>query len=86
MSQKDHERALFVGFAGVLRARGHFVDLDSVRQLDPPYPDIVCEVDGVSRGFELTSATNESVQQDVAHGEQPAAWMGGEAVAAYERK
>src|SRR5690606_34588329 len=38
-------------------------DVSSIRQLSPPNPDIICQVSGVDRGFELTAVTDSIIER-----------------------
>jgi hypothetical protein len=86
VTKDEFERSIFLGFSHVLQSDGSTVALETVRQPGPPSPDIVCRVDGVETGFELTMATTESLHESVALGKTAGGFVGGEALAAFRSK
>jgi hypothetical protein len=84
--KEEFERTIFLGFVNVLQSRGSTVALETMRQPGPPFTDIVCRVDGVDTGFELTVATTESLHESVAIGKAAGGFVGGEALAAFKSK
>ena len=48
-----------------VQAAGLKVESDSIRQLDPPNPDLTCIIEDNERGFELTLLTDETIERKV---------------------
>jgi hypothetical protein len=43
-------------------------DISSIRQLNPPNPDIICRVSGADHGFELTALTDQVIEKKFGSG------------------
>ena len=86
MSKDQVERSIFLGFVNVLQSDGVTVSLETLRQPGPPFPDIVCHIDGNETGFELTMATTQSLHETVALGKNAIGFIGGEALVAFNSK
>jgi hypothetical protein len=59
------ERDVFEEF---VRASGLLVDPKTIRQLDPPAPDIQCEIAGCKAWFELTMLSDSELEHQVGKG------------------
>ncbi|MGH8157087.1 MAG: hypothetical protein ACREPQ_03130 [Rhodanobacter sp.] len=65
MSASDKQRFELDVFNEFVRIAGLDVEPHSVRQLDPPNPDISCIIAGEIRIFELTLVTDETIETKV---------------------
>jgi hypothetical protein len=60
-----YERDVFEEFA---RTVGLQADAASIKQNEPPLPDIACAIDGEHRYFELTRLTDDQIERKVIKG------------------
>jgi hypothetical protein len=68
MSSPDKQRFELDVFNEFVRIAGLDVEPHSIRQLDPPNPDVSCIVKGEVRSFELTLVTDEAIETKVRRG------------------
>jgi hypothetical protein len=59
-TKRANELHAFLRFVEIALIR---VEPSSIRQLDPPSPDIVCNVSGSDCGFELTAITDQIIER-----------------------
>ncbi|WP_460875472.1 hypothetical protein [Rhodanobacter koreensis] len=64
-TDKQFERDVFDEF---IRIAGLSVLPASIEQLEPPFPDVVCNVSGIRKGFELSLITDPVIEEKVRRG------------------
>jgi hypothetical protein len=67
-SASDKQRFELDVFNDFVRIADLDVQANSIRQLDPPYPDISCIIRGELRSFELTLVTDRTIETKVRRG------------------
>jgi hypothetical protein len=63
MADSEKRRNELADFLRFVDIAGICADVSSIRQLEPPNPDIVCCISGSDRGFELTALTDEIIER-----------------------
>ncbi|AGG88101.1 hypothetical protein R2APBS1_0940 [Rhodanobacter denitrificans] len=58
--KRKKELSAFLQFVEIAQVDA---DTSSIRQLEPPNPDIICRVSGGDRGFELTALTDPVIER-----------------------
>nr|CAS02608.1 putative integron gene cassette protein [uncultured bacterium]CAS02750.1 putative integron gene cassette protein [uncultured bacterium] len=63
MTEFEKQRNELHAFLQLVEIAHLDADVSSIRQLNPPNPDIICSVSGADRGFELTALTDPVIER-----------------------